>query len=107
MPRFAKDLEFVKRYLALPEECEAAALYFGGKAAVMKAMAEALKREVFRKNVRTRRNSTPWPRASSGTYSPRGPSSRTSSSGSSALRKGPGGLPKAPAADVAVQRPGT
>lgn len=54
MPRFAKDVEFVKRYLALSEESEAAALYFGGKAAVMKAMAEALKREVFRKNVRTK-----------------------------------------------------
>ena len=54
LPRFAKDLEFVKRYLALPEECDAAALFFGGKAAVMKAMAEALKREVFRKNVRTK-----------------------------------------------------
>ena len=53
-PRFAKDLEFVKRYLALPEECDAPALSFGGKAAVMKAMAEALKREVFRKNVRNR-----------------------------------------------------
>ena len=54
LPRFAKDLEFVKRYLALSEECEAPALFFGGKAAVMKAMAEALKREVFRKNVRTK-----------------------------------------------------
>ncbi len=54
LPRFAKDLEFVKRYLALPEECDAAALFFGGKAAVMKAMAEALRREVFRKNVRTK-----------------------------------------------------
>ncbi len=54
LPRFAKDLDFVKRYLALPEECDASALFFGGKAAVMKAMAEALKREVFRKNVRTR-----------------------------------------------------
>lgn len=54
MPRFAKDVEFVKRYLALPEEWDAVALYFGGKTAVMKAMAEALKREVFRKNVRTK-----------------------------------------------------
>ncbi len=53
VPRFAKDLEFVKRYLALPEESEAAALPFGGKPAVIKAMAEALRREVLRKNVRT------------------------------------------------------
>jgi ATP-dependent helicase HrpA len=53
-PRFSKDLEFVKRRLVLPEEHEPAALFFGGKAAVMKAMAEALKREVFRKNVRSR-----------------------------------------------------
>jgi ATP-dependent helicase HrpA len=53
-PRFSKDLEFVKRCLVLPEEHEPAALFFGGKAAVMKAMAEALKREVFRKNVRSR-----------------------------------------------------
>jgi ATP-dependent helicase HrpA len=54
LPRFAKDLDFVKRCLALPEECDAAALFFGGKAAVMKAMGEALKREVLRKNVRTK-----------------------------------------------------
>jgi ATP-dependent helicase HrpA len=53
-PRFSKDLEFVKRRLVLPEEHEPAALFFGGKAAVMKAMTEALKREVFRKNVRSR-----------------------------------------------------
>jgi len=53
-PRFSKDLEFVKRCLVLPEEHEPAALFFGGKAAVMKAIAEALKREVFRKNVRSR-----------------------------------------------------
>jgi ATP-dependent helicase HrpA len=53
-PRFLKDVEFVKRYLVLPEEHEPAALFFGGKAAVMKVMAEALKREVFRKNVRSR-----------------------------------------------------
>jgi ATP-dependent helicase HrpA len=54
VPRFAKDLEFVKRYLALPEDCDAPALSFGGKAAVMKATAEALKRGVLRKNVRTK-----------------------------------------------------
>ncbi len=52
-PRFSKDLEFVKRYLVIPEEYEPAALPFGGKAAVIKAMASALKREVLRKNVRS------------------------------------------------------
>jgi ATP-dependent helicase HrpA len=53
-PRFAKDLEFVKRYLSLPDDCDAPAQSFGGRAAVMKAMAEALKREVLRKNVRSK-----------------------------------------------------
>jgi ATP-dependent helicase HrpA len=53
LPRFAKDVEFVKRYLALPEEYEAPALFFGGRAALVKFMIESLKREVFRKNIRT------------------------------------------------------
>jgi ATP-dependent helicase HrpA len=53
-PRFSKDLEFVKRCLVLQEEHEPAAFFFGGKAAVMKALAAALKREVFLKNVRSR-----------------------------------------------------
>jgi len=53
LPRFAKDVEFVKRYLALPEEYEAPARFFGGRAALAKAMIESLKREVFRKNIRS------------------------------------------------------
>jgi ATP-dependent helicase HrpA len=53
-PRFEKDLEFVKRYLALPEEYQTAALYFGGRSAIAGKMAESLSREVFRKGVRSR-----------------------------------------------------
>jgi ATP-dependent helicase HrpA len=52
--RFAKDLEFMARYLVLPEEYEKTALYFGGRSAVEKSMLESLRREVFRRNLRTR-----------------------------------------------------
>lgn len=53
LPKFAKDVKYLERHLALPEEAEKAALYFGGKTAVEKALLERLKREVFRANVRT------------------------------------------------------
>jgi ATP-dependent helicase HrpA len=52
-PKFAKDLEFVKLYLALPDEPKAAYLPFGGKAALEKKMHERLRVEVFRKNIRS------------------------------------------------------
>jgi len=54
LPKFAKDLEFLKRYLILAEEYEPAALYFGGKSAVLKAMMENLKKEIFQKNLRSK-----------------------------------------------------
>lgn len=53
-PSFEKDLEFVKRYLVLPDDCRPAALYFGGPAALAGQLASALGREVFRKNIRSR-----------------------------------------------------
>jgi hypothetical protein len=37
-PRFSKDLEFVKRYLVIPEEFEPAALPFGGSVALLEVM---------------------------------------------------------------------
>lgn len=52
--RFAKDIEFMRRHLVLPEEHERLALYFGGKASVEKGILESLKREVLRKNLRTK-----------------------------------------------------
>ena len=53
LPKFAKDLEFVKRTLVLPEEPKASYLPFEGKAALERRMAERLRAEVFRKNIRT------------------------------------------------------
>ena len=51
--KHAKDLEFMKRYLLLPEELAPAALFFGGKAAVEKSLHLGLARKVLQKNVRT------------------------------------------------------
>jgi ATP-dependent helicase HrpA len=53
LPKFAKDLKYMERHLALPEEFERAALFFGGKAAVEKMMLESLKARVFRRDIRT------------------------------------------------------
>jgi ATP-dependent helicase HrpA len=50
---FAKDLAFVRKYLALPAEYERTALFFGGKTAVEEGMARNLARLVFEKNIRT------------------------------------------------------
>ncbi len=52
--RFAKDIEFLQRYLAIFEEYERATLYFGGRAILEKAMLENIKKEVFEKDLRSR-----------------------------------------------------
>jgi len=52
--KFARDLEFLKKYLPLPAEHNSVALHFGGRADVEKAMLENLKREVFRKNLQSK-----------------------------------------------------
>jgi ATP-dependent helicase HrpA len=52
--KFAKDVEFLRRYLVLFDEYKKTALYFGGPEAVEKAMMENIKREIFRKNIRSR-----------------------------------------------------
>ena len=52
--KFAKDLEFMNRYLPLPAEDNSVALHFGGRAAVETAMLENLRREVFRKNLKSK-----------------------------------------------------
>lgn len=54
LQRFAKDLEYMRRYLVLPEEYEKPALYFGGKSAVEKSLLDNLRREIFRQNLRTK-----------------------------------------------------
>jgi len=51
--KFAKDLDFVRRYHRIPAEYERAALPFGGRAAVEKAVEAALVREVFVRDIRT------------------------------------------------------
>ncbi len=53
MRKFAKELAFVRRYHKIPAELDKAALYFGGREAVEKAIEEALAREVFERNIRT------------------------------------------------------
>ncbi|MFZ2055013.1 MAG: ATP-dependent RNA helicase HrpA [Candidatus Aminicenantales bacterium] len=52
--KFAKDVEFLRRYLVVFEEYGKTALYFGGKTAVEKGMIENIKREILRKNIRSR-----------------------------------------------------
>jgi ATP-dependent helicase HrpA len=52
--RFGKDLEFLRRYLILPEDQHSTALYFGGKEALEQALFEALQRESLEKNLRSR-----------------------------------------------------
>jgi len=52
--RFSKDIDFLRRYLMVFEEHEKTALYFGGKEAVEKALLERMRREIFRKNLRSR-----------------------------------------------------
>jgi ATP-dependent helicase HrpA len=51
--RFRKDLDFVSRYVALPDEIQNQALYFGGKEAMEKAMMEALQKEALEKDIRS------------------------------------------------------
>ena len=53
MREFAKDLAFVGRYHKIPADFERAALYFGGREAVERAIEEALARDVFERNIRT------------------------------------------------------
>jgi ATP-dependent helicase HrpA len=53
MRKFAKDLAFVRRYHKVPAELDRAALYFGGREALERAIEEALARDVFERNIRT------------------------------------------------------
>ncbi|PKN24730.1 MAG: ATP-dependent RNA helicase HrpA [Deltaproteobacteria bacterium HGW-Deltaproteobacteria-21] len=50
----AKDLKFLKRNLALTRESAEDARYFGGSSPVEKDLFDALKKALFRKNVRSR-----------------------------------------------------
>jgi ATP-dependent helicase HrpA len=52
--RFEKDLDFIKRYLVLPEESRNLALYFGGQEAVERHLMEALQKEALEKDLRSR-----------------------------------------------------
>jgi hypothetical protein len=53
MRKFAKDLAYVRRYHKIPADFETAALFFGGREAVERAIEEALARDVFERNIRT------------------------------------------------------
>ena len=50
---FAKELKFLKRTLALPEEVHPAARYFGGARRIEEAMADRVVQELFAKPIRT------------------------------------------------------
>ncbi|MFO7708554.1 MAG: ATP-dependent RNA helicase HrpA [Desulfobacterales bacterium] len=52
---FSKDLKFLKRSLALPEEVHPAARYFGGARRLEEAMADRVVQELFATPVRTER----------------------------------------------------
>ena len=52
--KFAKDVDYLRRHLLVPEEHEKAALPFGGRAALEKKMVEHVRRELFRRGFRTR-----------------------------------------------------
>jgi ATP-dependent helicase HrpA len=51
----SRDLRFLKRSLALPEEVQQAARYFGGARKVEEAMAERVIRDLFAVNLRTQK----------------------------------------------------
>ena len=53
LQRFAKELAFVRRYHKIPAEYERAALAFGGRDKIERAIEAALAREVFERNIRT------------------------------------------------------
>ena len=50
---FKKDLAFLKQYLAVDEELQTQALYFGGKEVLQKFLMESLQKEAFEKDIRT------------------------------------------------------
>jgi len=58
--KFAKELAFVRRYHKIPAEFDRAALYFGGREAVEKAIEEALARNVFERDIRTQAEYTAY-----------------------------------------------
>ena len=53
MHKFAKELAFVRRYHKIPAEYERAALYFGGREAVERAIEGTLARDVLERDIRT------------------------------------------------------
>jgi ATP-dependent helicase HrpA len=53
MRKFAKELAYVRRYHKIPAEFDRAALLFGGREAIERAIEEALARDVFESNIRT------------------------------------------------------
>ncbi|MFH0911183.1 MAG: DUF3418 domain-containing protein, partial [Planctomycetota bacterium] len=58
--KFSKELAFVRRYHKIPAEFDRAALYFGGREAVEKAIEEALARDVFERDIRTQAEYTAY-----------------------------------------------
>ena len=58
--KFAKELSFVRRYHKIPAEFDRAALYFGGREAVEKAIEETLARDVFERDIRTKAEYTAY-----------------------------------------------
>ncbi len=53
MAVFAKDVKYMERHIVLPAEAAKPALFFGGKAALEKALLDRLKRDVLRPGLRS------------------------------------------------------
>ncbi len=54
--KFARDTDFLRRYLVIPEEYTKAALFFGGKPVLEIKMQEKVRAELFRRNIRNRQD---------------------------------------------------
>jgi ATP-dependent helicase HrpA len=53
LQKFAKDVKYMERHIVLPAELQKAALFFGGKPAIEKALLERLRAEVLRRDIRS------------------------------------------------------
>ncbi|MFC2156362.1 ATP-dependent RNA helicase HrpA [Acidobacteriota bacterium] len=54
LKKYAKDLDYMRRYLGFPEEFDRVVLFFGGKQAVENGLLENLKKEIFQIDLRSR-----------------------------------------------------
>jgi ATP-dependent helicase HrpA len=53
LQKYAKDVKYMERHIVLPAEARAPALFFGGAAAIEKAMQVLLRTEILRRGIRS------------------------------------------------------